>query len=218
MVINHYTPPYEKANKCNRTKYEIAVQDRSVLHYYIGLAVRWKQQWKYKYARYIARKRGATIGEGVIMPISLAKKANKNLIIGSHTSIASDNFSSFRYPVKIGNHVIIGNGVKFVMGSHRLDSPNWEHYRPNPGLVIEDYVWLCPDSVVLPGVSRIEYGSVLGANAVAVKDMKRLFIYGGNPAKEIKERTTVHSDLVVESLLGGDYNIYKATWRKKRKQ
>lgn len=32
-----------------RTAYEIAVQDRSTLHYYIGLIVRWKQQWKYKY-------------------------------------------------------------------------------------------------------------------------------------------------------------------------
>lgn len=77
MVINHYATPYEKANKCNRTKYEIAVQDRSMLHYYIGLAVRWKQQWKYKYARYIARKRGATVGYGVIMPISPAKKQIK---------------------------------------------------------------------------------------------------------------------------------------------
>lgn len=202
-------------NNVHRTAYEIAVQDRSTLHYYIGLIVRWKQQWKYKYARYIARKNGTTIGEGVIMSISLAKKANKNLIIGNHTSIATDNFSSFRYPVKIGSHVIIGNGVKFVMGSHRLDSPNWEHYRPKPELVIEDYVWLCPDSVILPSVSRVGYGSVLGANAVACKDMEEMSIYGGNPAKGLKKRPCVHSDLVVESLLGGDYTIYKAVRNKR---
>lgn len=194
---------------CHRTAYEIAVQDRSTLRYYLGLIVRWKQQWKYKYARYIARKRGAKIGEGVIMPISLAKKCNGNLTIGNHTSIASDNFSSFRYPVEIGSHVIIGSGMKFVMGSHRLDSSDWEHYRPNPKLVIEDYVWLCPDSVVLPSVSRIGYGSVLGANAVAIKDIEQMSINGGNPAKKISMRKCVHSDLIVESLLGGDYDIYK---------
>ncbi|GEM_PF-343694 len=197
------------------TSYESGIQNRSIIRYYIGLAVRWKQQWKYKYARYVARKKGAIIGEGVIMPISLARKANKNLVIGSHTSIASDNFSSFRYPVKIGSHVIIGNNVKFVMGSHKLDSPAWEHYRPNASLVIDDYVWLCPDSVILPSVSHVGYGSVLGANAVAVKNLKEMTIYGGNPAKEIGERKCVHSDLVVESLMGGDYKIYKDARKKK---
>lgn len=69
-------------NDKKRTAYEIAVQDRSTLRYYAGLLIRWKQQWKYRYARYLARKNGATIGEGAIMPISLAKKANKNLEMG----------------------------------------------------------------------------------------------------------------------------------------
>lgn len=179
----------ETDTSTHRTAYEKAVQDRSLLHYYIGLIARWKQQWRYKLARYIAKKHGAKIGEGVIMPISLAKKANKNLTIGSHTSIASDDFSSFRYPIEIGSHVIIGNKVKIVMGSHRLDSPDWEHYRPNSKLVIEDYVWLCPDSVVLPSVSYIGYGAVLGANAVAVKNIDKMSIYSGNPAKEIKKES-----------------------------
>ena len=34
-------------------------------------------------------------------------------------------------------------------------------------------------------------------------------VVSGNPAREFKKRKCVHSDLVVESLLGGDYNIYK---------
>ena len=59
----------------NRTLYEKNVQDRNQLRYLIGLIVRWKQNFKYARARRIARKRGATIGEGVIMPISLAKRA-----------------------------------------------------------------------------------------------------------------------------------------------
>jgi acetyltransferase-like isoleucine patch superfamily enzyme len=152
------------------------------------------------------------------MPLSLARMVNSNVTIGNHVSILTDNFSSFRYPLKIGDNVIIGSGVKFVMGSHRIDSPDWEHYRPNPGLVIEDYVWLCPDSVILPSVARIGYGAVLGANAVAVKDVPAMAIMGGNPAKEIKQRACVHSDLVVESLLGGDYEIYKQTWKNRKRR
>lgn len=60
--------------KDNRTLYEKNVQDRNLLHYLIGLIVRWKQNFKYARARRIARKRGATIGEGVIMSLKLAKK------------------------------------------------------------------------------------------------------------------------------------------------
>lgn len=71
----------------NCTLYEKSVQDRRTLRYYLGLIVRWKQNWKYVRARRIARKRGATIGEGVIMPLSLTKRANSNLIIGNNTSI-----------------------------------------------------------------------------------------------------------------------------------
>ena len=159
-----------------RTLYEISVQDRSRIRYIMGYLIRWKLNLKYRRIRRIARKNGAIVGENVVMPLSLAKKANKNLIIGNHVCISTDNFSSFRYPVKIGDNVIIGNGVKFVMGTHNIDSPNWEHCRPNKELVIEDYVWLCPDCVILPSVSRIAYGSVVGANAVLVKNTEKLYV------------------------------------------
>lgn len=181
----------------------------------MGYLIRWKLNLKYRRIRRIARKNGAIVGENVVMPLSLAKKANKNLIIGNHVCISTDNFSSFRYPVKIGDNVIIGNGVKFVMGTHNIDSPNWEHCRPNKELVIEDYVWLCPDCVILPSVSRIAYGSVVGANAVLVKNTEKLNVYGGNPAKALRTRLCVHSDLVVESLLGGDFEVYVKTRKNK---
>ena len=153
----------------NRTLYEKSVQDRSTLRYYLGLIVRWKQNWKYVRARRIARKRGATIGEGVLMPISLAKKVNKNVKIGDHTILQTDNFSSFRHPITIGSHVIIG------------------------------------------------YGAVVGANAVVVKDVESMSVVGGNPAKHIRYRKCVHSAIVVESLIGGDYKIYKETRRKRKR-
>lgn len=201
----------------NRTLYEKSVQDRSTLRYYLGLIVRWKQNWKYVRARRIARKRGATIGEGVIMPLSLARKVNKNLIIGDHTSIQTDDFSSFRYPIHIGSHVIIGSNVRITLGSHNIDSTDLEHCRHSDPLVIEDYVWLCPDSTILPSCSKVGYGAVVGANAVIVKNVESMSVVGGNPAKHIRYRKCVHSGLIVESLQGGDYHIYKET-RKKRKR
>ena len=55
----------------------------------------------------------------------------------------------------------------------------------------------------------------MGSGSVVVRDIEPMSVVSGNPAKEFKKRGCVHSNLIVESLLGGDYKIYKAT-RKKR--
>lgn len=143
-----------------KTLYEISVQERSRRRYIIGLIVRWIQNLKYKRARKIARKRGAIIGEGVIMSIELAQKANSNLQIGSHTSIQTNKID-LRNPVYIGNKVIIGSGSEIITTSHNIDSEDWEH--KNYGIVIEDYVWIPTNVLILPSCRKIEYGLLLEA-------------------------------------------------------
>lgn len=89
------------------TNYEREIQGRTRWHYLKGLLARWKQHFKYDRAVRIARRHGATIGEGVVMPLALAKRANRNLTIGNHVSIQTTDID-FRNPVTIGNNVIIG--------------------------------------------------------------------------------------------------------------
>lgn len=95
----------------NRTEYEKRVQDRSYWRYLLGLFARWKMNLKYEKARRIARKNGAQIGEGVVMPIELAKKLNSNCKIGNHVSIQTAKIDT-RSPLIIGNQVIIGGGYR----------------------------------------------------------------------------------------------------------
>lgn len=192
--------------------YERDVLNRSWVRYIVGLLVRWKQHFKYVKARRIARRRGAKIGDGVIIPLSLAKRANHNLTIGDHTSIQTDNID-LRSPVSIGSYVIIGYGTEIITTSHNIDSPDWEH--KYYGIKIEDYVWIPTKILILPSCRNIGYGAVVGSGSVVVRDIEPMSVVSGNPAKEFKKRGCVHSNLIVESLLGGDYKIYKAT-RKKR--
>ena len=56
-------------------------------------------------------------------------------------------------------------------------------------------------------------GGVISRGSVVVKDVESMSVVGGNPAKEFKKRKCVHKNLVVESLLGGDYYTYKKTRR-----
>lgn len=193
-------------NRGGYESYRKNVSQRSALRYYLGLIVRWKQHFKYAKAVKIARKRGATIGEGVIMPISLAKKANKHLVVGNHVSIQTDKID-LRSPVTIGSHVIIGSNTEIITTSHNIESPEWEH--KYYGIVIEDYAWLPTNILVLPSCRQIGKGAVVSSGSVVVKNVEPMSVVGGNPAKEFKKRTCVHSELVVESLLGGDFQIYR---------
>lgn len=184
------------------------VKSKSTFRYLVGFFIRLKNYIVYQRRVKNARSNGAKIGEDVVMTSKVAKLLNANFTIGNHTSLHNVLFSSNLHKVHIGNHVIIGNEVKIVRGSHNIDSPLFENIARNEELVIEDYVWLCPNCVIMPSVKKIGYGAVVSANAVVVKDVEPMSVVGGNPAKEIKKRTCVHSELVVESLLGGDYHAY----------
>lgn len=188
------------------TEYEKNIKGRSLLRYILGLIARWKQHFKYDKAVRIARKKGATIGENVVMPLSLAKAANSNLKIGDHVSIQTDKID-LRNPVTIGNHVIIGSETEIITTSHNIDSEEWEH--KHYGITIEDYVWIPTRVMILPSCRKIQYGGVISSGSVVVKDVESMSVVGGNPAKEFKKRKCVHKNLVVESLLGGDYYTYK---------
>lgn len=194
------------------TTYEKDIKERGTFHYILGLIIRWKQHIKYDKAVRLARKRGASIGENVVMPLSLARKANSNLKIGDHVSIQTDKID-LRNPVTIGNHVIIGSETEIITTSHNIDSEEWEH--KHYGLTIEDYVWIPTRVLILPSCRKIEMGGVVSSGSVVVKNVETMSVVGGNPAKEFKKRKCVHKNLVVESLLGGDYHTYKKIRKQK---
>jgi acetyltransferase-like isoleucine patch superfamily enzyme len=197
----------------SKTLYQINIENRSLLRYQIGKLARLKKHLYYSYARYVARKKGATIGDNVVLPLSLANRANANLVIGNNSSIQTD-LIDMRAKVIIGDNVIIGSGVEIITCSHEIDSLEWE-FKPY-GIEIDDYAWIATRAFILPSCRRIGRGAVCGAGSLIVKDIEELSVMSGNPATPIKFRKQVHANLVVESLLGGDYKIYVNTWNKRR--
>ena len=196
------------------TTYEKNIANRSWLRYIAGLIIRWKRTMRFRYIAWVARRHGATVGECVCMPMSLAKKANKNLIIGSHVVIQTDKID-MRSPVTIGNNVIIGSGSEIITTSHNIDSPDWEH--KHYGICIKDYVWIPMKILVLPSCREIGTGAVVGSGSVVVKNIEAMSVVSGNPAKEFKKRKCLPTDLCVESMLSGDYEAYRRAWRMRKK-
>ena len=197
----------------NMTWYDHFVQDRNTFRYFKGLWSRFFTYAKYQHIVRIARRRGAIIGDGVVMPKSFALKCNSNVRIGNHVSIQTDLIDT-RSPLTIGNNVIIGSGTQILTVSHNIDSPEWEakYY----GLQIDDYVWLPTNVLVLPSCRKIGYGAVVGSGSVIVRNVDEMSVVSGNPAKELRKRKCVHSKLIVERLLHGDYLQYKETYKRRK--
>lgn len=189
--------------------YRGRIQNRSYWRFFLGLIPRFISKIKYDRNVSIARRRGATIGNNVTIIRSLAKKANSNLTIGDNCSIQTD-LIDLRSKVEIGNNVIIGSGVEIITTSHYIDSVEWEH--KYYGLKIEDYVWLATRSFILPSCRLIKKGAVCAAGSVLFKNVENMSIVSGNPATQLRIRKNIHSNLVIESLLGNDLSIYIKTY------
>ena len=195
------------------TLYEERIVNRTYLQFLKGLIIRLKLYVYYETNRRIARKKGAIIGNEVIIPRGLAKMANKNLRIGDNSSIMTVQLD-LRNPITFGSHVIVGASSKILTTSHDIDSR--EFSVKNGGIIVEDYVWMPAKVLVLPSCHRIGKGAVISSGSVVVKDIDSMSVVGGNPATEFKKRSCVHDRIVVESLQSGDYHKYIETWKKRK--
>ena len=118
----------------------------------------------------------------------------------------------FNYP-EFGDHLIIGKfcmiaqGTKFIMGpaNHRITSvtaypfnvfggawtantpPHMDQLPRKGDTVLGNDVWIGRESVIMPGV-KIGDGAIVAAYSVVVEDVPAYTVYGGNPAKFIKNR------------------------------
>ena len=68
---------------------------------------------------------------------------------------------------------------------HDVQDPSFKAVK-SP-VIIEDYVFIGPRAIILPGV-KIGTGAVVAAGAVVTKNVPERAIVGGVPAKEIGQR------------------------------
>lgn len=87
--------------------------------------------------------------------------------------------------LSIGNNVSITARSYMFCASHDPNSPTFEAVYGD--VVIDDYAWIGAGATIQPGV-RVGRGAVLGAVAVATKDVPAYGIWAGVPAKQIGTR------------------------------
>lgn len=128
---------------------------------------------------------GMKIGEGSSIHMGCHFFSPRNVQIGRDTIVGNGAFLDGRAPLKIGDHVDVAAQVMIYNSEHDINSAGFSAI--TAPVEIEDYVFIGPRAIILPGV-KIGRGAVVGAGAVVTHDVPELAIAGGVPAKVIGER------------------------------
>ena len=134
---------------------------------------------------FLLRLFGAQIGRHVHIYNSAQIYFPWNLEVGDWSAIGEQAYIYNLGTVQIGSRVTISQRAHLCAGTHDYTDPSLPLQKPP--IVIEDQAWICADAFVGPGVTVGE-GALVGARAVAIKDVKPWQVVVGNPAKSIKQR------------------------------
>lgn len=88
--------------------------------------------------------------------------------------------------ITVGHDTNISSHVKMITGSHDIDDPDFTaDFKP---IHVGHHCWIGTGAIILQGVN-IGDGAVVAAGAVVTKDVPAYEIWGGVPAKCIRQRT-----------------------------
>lgn len=137
------------------------------------------------FRRFIYRLGGVKIGRGSTIHTYARFYNPHNIRIGKDTIIGEGCVLDGRDKLTIGNHVDIASEVMIYNSEHDVHDASFKAV--SAPVVIEDYVFIGPRAIILPGIT-IGRGAVVGAGAVVTKDVAEFTIVGGVPAQVIGER------------------------------
>ena len=182
----------------------------------------------------LARSAGAQIAESAYIA-SDARLFTSSLVIGERSWIAGhalvrgdvefgsncsvNPYACISGKVRCGNGVRIASLVSIVGFNHGFDDPNVpinDQPHITLGITIGDDVWIGANAVILDGVS-IGDGAVIAAGAVVTKDVPKLAIVAGVPARVVRHRgeaaTTLSRRGQVEKALAQISMSAEVEWR-----
>lgn len=134
---------------------------------------------------FVLRAFGAKIGQHCHIYPRVKIWAPWNLELHDYACLANDVTCYSQAKITLLERAIVSQGAHLCTGSHDYNDPNFSLFA-KPINIGKD-AWVCAEAFIGPGVNVGE-GAVLGARAVAFKNLEAWQVYSGNPAKAIKVR------------------------------
>ena len=128
---------------------------------------------------------GAKIGSRVHIYPTVKITIPWNLTIGDHAAIGDRVIIYNLGMLSIGTAATISQDVHLCGGTHEYRRADMRLIKAP--IVIGEGAWLCADAFIGPNVTVGDY-AIVGARAVAMRNVKSWTIVAGNPAKKIGQR------------------------------
>lgn len=172
-------------------KFTLAVKLRALIHSFrlnkIGKSVFIDANVQLlRYPKNISIHDEVVIKEGVRI---CSCNENAKITIGKRTTIGFNTFIFSSVKIEIGNDCLIAPFVYIIDSDHKTAKDKKINLQGNlvAPIRIEDDVWIGSNVTILKGVV-IGKGSVIATNSVVNKDIPPYEIWGGTPAKKIRNR------------------------------
>lgn len=121
----------------------------------------------------------------IIIGFPRKEASGKNLRIGKHVFFNAGVRIQDQGGVTIEDDVLIGHNVVLATINHDPDPAHRASMYPGP-IHICRRIWIGSNATVLKGVT-IGEGAIIAAGAVVTKDVPAGTVYGGVPARKIKD-------------------------------
>lgn len=134
--------------------------------------------------RMLLRAFGAQVGRQVHVYPTVRIMIPWHLVLRDECTVGNYAILYALGPITIGERATVSQGAHLCAGTHDLDDPS----RPLLKLPIRigNDAWVCADAFIGPGVT-VGQGAVVGARAVAMKDVQPQCIVVGNPAQFLRK-------------------------------
>ena len=131
-----------------------------------------------------------TLEDGVLLQYAGPSTTEARLRFGNHVQVSPNVHFNIQDQISVGDHTMIAAGCKFIDHDHGFSSRNEpmsrQHVISEP-ITIGNDVWIGANAVILKGVS-IGDGAIVAAGAVVRSNIPPYQIWGGVPARFLKDR------------------------------
>ncbi|MBU1348147.1 MAG: putative colanic acid biosynthesis acetyltransferase [Alphaproteobacteria bacterium] len=156
-----------------------------------SLCASWTPPVMRPWRRFLLRLFGAKISATAVIYGTAKIWHPANLTVGDHACIGGGATIYSMAPITLEAWALVSQGAYLCAGTHDIDDPDFQLV--TAPIVVGERAWIAAEAFVGPGVS-VGAGAVLGARAVAFRDLEPWGVYVGNPAKRTRTRKRAAKD------------------------
>lgn len=173
--VSNYSSGFSLSNRLGRLAWGFAW----------AVLFRWSPRPAMGWRRGLLRLFGAKIGKGASIYPDVRVWAPWNLVMEDHSCLGPGANCYCVAPIHLGAHATVSQFAFLCSAGHDIQDPGMR-LQVAP-IVVERGAWICAGAFVGPGITVGEYG-VLAAMGCLTKHLPAEEVWGGNPARFIKQR------------------------------